>query len=183
MAKLNLKKYLSVLNDFAYDESSPSKLKWVCTRNGVCIGDNAGSLHSNGYYSVNVFKSAYLCHIVVYLLHNGTIPDGLEIDHFDGDSSNNVIGNLRAVTSSINSQNKKIRKTNNSGYIGISYRSGKHPGWRARVTMNGVVHSKSFHINDELTKEDALSLAIAWRIEFINKANQNGAAFTERGTI
>jgi predicted nucleic acid-binding Zn ribbon protein len=38
-------------------------------------------------------------HQEVWKAHYGAIPDGYEIHHFDGDPSNNTIGNLRCVTS------------------------------------------------------------------------------------
>jgi hypothetical protein len=37
-------------------------------------------------------------HRVVWVCHNGPIPDGQEIDHIDMDKSNNNINNLRLVT-------------------------------------------------------------------------------------
>jgi hypothetical protein len=43
-------------------------------------------------------------HNVVWETHNGAVPDGLEIDHIDGDKSNNSIKNLRLVTHAQNIQ-------------------------------------------------------------------------------
>lgn len=37
-------------------------------------------------------------HIVVWVTHFGPVPKNKEIDHIDGDKSNNTIGNLRVVT-------------------------------------------------------------------------------------
>lgn len=181
MARLAIDRYYDILKYFIYSESSKSGLIWACDRNNKAfLGDDAGSKHSNGYYTVTVGKSSYLCHIIVYLIHNKTIKDGYEVDHFDGDTSNNLMSNLREVTPSVNSKNRAKRKDNVSGYIGISYRSGNNPGWRARVTIDGKVYSKSFHINEKLSEEDALKNAISWRVEFIKKSN---AGFTERNII
>ncbi len=59
-------------------------------------------------------------------------PEGLEVDHIDGDPLNNARENLRICTHLQNSWNRKIPKSNTSGFKGVSYRkdSGK---WRARI--------------------------------------------------
>ena len=40
---------------------------------------------------------------------NGTIPDGMDIDHINGDTHDNRIENLRCVTRSQNHYNKKSK--------------------------------------------------------------------------
>jgi hypothetical protein len=37
-------------------------------------------------------------HIVTWICHNGPIPEGLEVDHIDGDKRNSDISNLRLLT-------------------------------------------------------------------------------------
>lgn len=46
-------------------------------------------------------------HRVVWYKHYGAIPEGLLIDHIDGDRGNNCVTNLRLVTHTDNSQNCK----------------------------------------------------------------------------
>ena len=43
-------------------------------------------------------------HSVVWITHNGEVPEGMELDHIDGDKSNNSILNLRLVTHAQNIQ-------------------------------------------------------------------------------
>jgi hypothetical protein len=43
-------------------------------------------------------------HIVCWITHYGQVPNGLEIDHIDGDKANNSIHNLRVVTHAQNIQ-------------------------------------------------------------------------------
>lgn len=69
--------------------------------------------HDNGYYSVNVWyadkirqisahKMVYECNHQVVHQYNSRHPDGLTINHIDGDKSNNHISNLEIITMSEN---------------------------------------------------------------------------------
>lgn len=46
-------------------------------------------------------------HRAAWTFMNGPIPDGMVIDHIDGNGLNNCINNLRLVTKSINQRNRK----------------------------------------------------------------------------
>ena len=75
-----------------------------------------GNKDNNGY-SVLTWKSPEgrrfsKAHVVVWVTHNGPIPDGLEIDHIDGDKSNNHIGNLRLCTHAENIRSARERLGN-----------------------------------------------------------------------
>ena len=59
-------------------------------------------------------------------------PDGLQVDHIDGDSLNNRRSNLRVATASQNSQNTKRRKDNGSGFKGVSFDKARGL-WNARI--------------------------------------------------
>lgn len=64
------------------------------------------------------------------------IADGdLEVDHINGNPSDNRKSNLRIVSHLENMQNKKIYKNNTSGTTGVSQlHNGK---WKARIMVNG----------------------------------------------
>ena len=68
-------------------------------------------------------------------------PNGLQVDHIDGNGLNNRKkgddGNLRVVTSQQNTHNQRIFKNNTSGFKGVSwYRQGNK--WRSYIKINGV---------------------------------------------
>lgn len=82
----------------------------------------------NKYYVVaGSYKKGTM--IYIHQLVYGNVSKGLEIDHIDGDSLNNRISNLRAVTHVANVDNmKKVRIDNQYGMRGISYdkKNGKY---------------------------------------------------------
>src|SRR4051794_6604738 len=68
-------------------------------------GSIAGSFDSNGYLQVRLKKALYQCHRFIWIMHNGDIPEGMEIDHKDNKRSNNKLYNLRLATKSQNRAN------------------------------------------------------------------------------
>lgn len=67
----------------------------------------------NGYLRICLSKNGkgktFLVHRLVYTVFNGTIAEGYEIDHIDGDKTNNNLRNLRAVTPRENQWNSVTR--------------------------------------------------------------------------
>ena len=66
-------------------------------------------------------------------------PDGLMVDHIDGNGLNNRRSNLRITTASQNQSNRRHQNTEKSLPKGVSFhkQTGK---WSARITKNGAVH-------------------------------------------
>jgi hypothetical protein len=60
-------------------------------------GSYAGGKSGDGYYRVRVNNTLYYTHRIIYEIFHGRIPEGCEVDHIDGDPSNNRIQNLRLV--------------------------------------------------------------------------------------
>ena len=108
------------------DDDYP-RAKYLNTR---FAGKTAGDLKPNGYWYVSVNGKRLLSHRVIYAMHHGYWPEHT-VDHIDGDSTNNKIENLRAVTMKENARNQKLRSTNKSGCMGVR----KLPGgtWRVRI--------------------------------------------------
>lgn len=64
----------------------------------------------------------------------GVIDSNLEIDHINGEPSDNRKINLRIVNHVDNMKNRKLSKRNKSGYTGVSQT--KNGKWRARIRQN-----------------------------------------------
>ena len=109
---------------------------WRVTRNNRTAKENkiAGSTYS-GYVRIQINGRHYRAHRIAWLLTYGHWPNN-QIDHIDGDRSNNRISNLREATNSQNSQNRKLSIANTSGYKGV-YWHAQTSKWQARIMING----------------------------------------------
>lgn len=63
-------------------------------------------------------------------------PDGLLVDHWDGDGLKNTRSNLRLATYQQNVHNARISKSNTSGFKGVSWRKANGK-WHAQIRVNG----------------------------------------------
>jgi hypothetical protein len=81
-----------------------------------------------------IFGKNYNAHRLIYMYHFGFMPK--VIDHIDGNPFNNHIENLRKATMQQNSQNSKLKITNQSGYKNVSW-SEPRKKWRVRLMIGG----------------------------------------------
>lgn len=87
---------------------------------------------AKGYYRGGLLGRNVMAHRVVWKWHHGTEPE--EIDHINGDKSDNRIENLRAATRQDNVRNTCRRKTNKSGVQGVYKCKGS---WIAAIRRGG----------------------------------------------
>ena len=52
-------------------------------------------------------KKTYAVHRIIWIIHKGEIPEGMEVDHKDRNRANNYLGNLRLLTHSQNIRNNR----------------------------------------------------------------------------
>lgn len=87
-----------------------------------------------GYLTGHLFGRPVKAHRVIWALVYGQWPAS-EIDHIDGNPSNNRAENLRLVSHAINSRNLRRKKNNSTGVCGVFQRpSGR---WGAHMQVNG----------------------------------------------
>ena len=123
------------------------------------VGDIVGSKHNAGYLRAEFEGKSYLLHRLAYLYHYGYIPE--EIDHIDGDKTNNKIENLRPCTRSQNMLNTVLRSTNTTGIKGISWKKNRN-AYAAQIMVQGKLYSRTFSMTQYGSKEIALQLAVNW---------------------
>lgn len=97
-------------------------------------GDVAGTKRRNGYIYVHVDGKITAAHRVVWEMHNGSIPDGMYVDHINHIRDDNRIENLRLVTKIDNAWNITKKKNNTSGVTGVCWNRKKNK-WRAQITI------------------------------------------------
>lgn len=110
---------------FTY-EAGTGRLLWKVKRPGPQTqkGAEAGSVkHDGRYRTFVIYHKRFLTHRVIWELVNGPIPEGMCIDHIDGNGLNNRLENLRVVTLSINQRNRQIGKNNRTGVTGVFHHS------------------------------------------------------------
>ncbi len=104
-----------------------------------------------GYRVGRIFDRLYRAHRVAFALYHGRWPAD-QVDHIDGDRSQNRISNLRDVSNSTNGKNTKRRNDNVSGEMGVSWCRNRGL-WRAYITVDG----KQKHLGRFTLKSDAIA--------------------------
>lgn len=103
----------------------------------------------HGYMNVQVKGMGYRSHRVAWLLYYGNWPVG-QIDHINGNKTDNRIVNLRDVTQSQNLFNKPSYSRATSPFKGVSYRK-DNSKWRAVIQRDG----KSLSVGHFLCEREA----------------------------
>lgn len=93
----------------------------------------AGSLKPSGYVCINISGVRYRLHRLAWLYMTGEHPTA-QVDHINGNRSDNRWGNLRLATNQQNQANAKKPKNNTSGYKGV-YWSKQHRKWVAKLNF------------------------------------------------
>jgi hypothetical protein len=93
------------------------------------------SYRNHSGLSVMVEYKQLAAHRIIWEMMNGPIPEGMFIDHVNGDQYDNRMENIRLATNSQNNWNQKKRKDNTSGYKGVSRL--KSGAWVALLKVSG----------------------------------------------
>jgi hypothetical protein len=97
-------------------------------------GDRAGCFTPTGYRTIGYQGIMALEHRIVWMLHHGEIPAGLEIDHINRNPSDNRIENLRLATPRQNKWNRKKQELP----ICLRHQRGR---FQVRVAADGKRHN------------------------------------------
>ena len=104
----------------------------------------AGTLTVNGgYIRIIIDRRGYMAHRLAWLMAHGNEPLD-QIDHINGNKSDNRIANLREATGSENQQNRCVSKNNRSGSMGVSFNRRKSM-WKAQIKVKGKIHHLGWH--------------------------------------
>ena len=107
----------------------------------IVVGTEAGTQRKDGYKIVTLFGQPYLVHRVIFAMRYGYCKD--EIDHINGDPSDNRLENIRAVNRSQQNMNRGVQSNNTSGHKGV-YWAKKKSFWQARIKVEGKLISLGY---------------------------------------
>ena len=131
-----------------YDPMTGAFVWRVRTSSRAGQGDVAGFGDGKGYLAIRIDGVQVFAHRLAWFWTYGAWPFG-EIDHIDGDRSNNRISNLRDATRSVNNQNqKRAQNRSKSGVLGV-FRDKKK--WNAKIAVDG----STYNLGNYPTKGDA----------------------------
>jgi len=102
---------------------------------------------------------------------HGEIPEGMQIDHINGDACDNRISNLRLANQKQQRENQRRYKSNKSGHRGVSWDSERRM-WQAKVGHNG----KQINLGRYAALEDAVAAAKAARQKLFTHDHGRDAA-------
>jgi hypothetical protein len=151
--------------------------------NSVKVGQPAGTIQ-HGYTVIKIDNIPYKAHRLAWLYAFGVFPTE-EIDHKNGNRSDNRFLNLREVSHAVNSRNQKKRSTNTSGFTGMCLRKkiikGRvYESWEVNWKLpSGKQCGRSFSIS-KYGVDGAFDLAMNFKLLKQQELNAAGARYSER---
>jgi len=94
------------------------------------ISENCGK----PYRQIKLLSKMHLIHRLAFLYMEGSFPSD-DVDHINGNGTDNRWINLRSVTRVENARNVKLLSSNTSGHAGVGWDVHRNK-WRARITVN-----------------------------------------------
>ena len=117
---------------FRYDRET-GKLYWkISTTNRIKVGDESGSLNSQGYLRVKIQSKPYYIHRIIYKMCHKVEPPAY-LDHINQIKTDNRLENLREIDNGHN-----VRRSMNGTGVGVQ--TGRKKKYRAKFSFNGKEH-------------------------------------------
>lgn len=152
-----------------YFEYRDGGLYWIKSyARSIVIGKRLGFIftgHNSRRWKCEINGFGCFLSRLIFLYHHGWLPEN--VDHWDRDTLNDKIENLRAATFGENSRNSSSHKNSYSQYKGVTFRKNKNI-WPSRINFN----NKTIYIGEYKTEiEAALAYnreAVRYHKEFAN---------------
>lgn len=124
---------------------------WAVQKGGIPSGARAGSIGADGYIAIGLDGTSYKAHRLAFVWMTGRWPTD-QIDHRNGDRTDNRWGNLREATQAQNAANMRCREGRELPRGVIRH----HRRFVARIRRDGA----DKHLGTFATPEEAHA---AWR--------------------
>lgn len=142
----------------SYDPETGFVSRTISISNSTKPGEVPSRNNGDGYSRITVMGQRHYVHRLVWLLHYGEWPSG-QIDHIDGDRSNNRLWNLRDVDHTTNAQNIHVG-TSASGLMGATYDK-KRKKYCAQLSVGPRGKAKCMHLGRFDTAAEAHEVYLA----------------------
>lgn len=134
---------------------------WRVSCRGTKAGDIAGTSGTEGRRHITVGGVRFKAHRLAWLYVHGAHPAN-QIDHINGDPTDNRIANLREATVAENQGNQRRAHSNNiTGLLGAQKKHGRS-NFRARITVSG----KEIHLGHFASAELAHKAYLAAKAKY-----------------
>ena len=118
-----------------------------------------GHINDFGYVCIYAHDKVYKAHRLAFLFMTGRFPL-FDVDHIDGNPSNNAWNNLRDVETVVNCQNRRKQQKNSTcKTLGVSFRNGKYT---AQISVN----KKQIYLGTFLTSAEAANAYLVAKREY-----------------
>lgn len=160
---------------FTYDKETGNLYNKIKRKYDQDLSKPVGTLTPYGYLYCKVDGVSYQVHNLIYVLIYGHNPE--EIDHIDGNKSNNKLSNLRPCTRNENRANIKVYKSNKLQIKGVQF---DEKGQRAigQVKVDNFRYWKSFRVTSNRSKEQAILEAFLYVLDIREQVHKT---FTHHG--
>lgn len=108
---------------------------WKVSAGTAKAGSVAGTPHERGYIQVGVRGKRYFAHRLAWLMTHAVWPSD-QLDHINGDPSDNRLVNLRECNTAENQQNQGLHRDNTSGFTGVTWHASRGR-WQAQIKAHG----------------------------------------------
>jgi len=116
-----------------YDPASGA-FSWLVSKAAWIKPGHPAGYKKNGYTQIRLDGTLYYAHRLAFLYMVGYIP-AAQVDHINGNPSDNSWANLREATSQDNVRNCAISVNNTSGVTGVVWDKRKAK-WMAKITVD-----------------------------------------------
>ena len=150
-----------------YDPLTGLFIRKERTANTTRVGNFAGGKDAYGYVQVSVCGKLIKAHRLAWFYMTGDWPPE-DIDHINGDRSDNRWSNLRLASRSENLMNTTVRSDNSSGYKGVGWAK-RERLWRAYINIDGKTQSLGYFKELDEAIEARKDAEVKYHGEFARK--------------
>ena len=129
---------LTRLRQYLQYDPETGAIVWLVkrTKNSTAnVGDLAGGIDEHGYRRIMFDGKKYRAHRLAFVLMGHDMPE--QVDHINGDRTDNCWVNLRPANPKINAKNACRRVNTKTALTGVSF-STPHNKWKVRINLDGV---------------------------------------------